>query len=122
LSGLTISSDTNCLQISGEVKYEFNWGDYASNWLATDLPAGFIVTPQGAFNVNDDDGANDWSSKVESWLKFVGTADSDFGPASATIKLKNVDEFASNGAAAAVRTGDDTGGDIIIDEAYVSIG
>src|SRR5690606_35617369 len=79
-------------------------------------------TPQGAFNVNDDDGANDWSSKVESWLKFVGTADSDFGPASATIKLKNVDEFASNGAAAAVRTGDDTGGDIIIDEAYVSIG
>ena len=28
LTGLTISSDNNCLQISGEVKYEFNWGDY----------------------------------------------------------------------------------------------
>ena len=29
LSGLTISSDTNCLQITGEVKYEFTWGDWA---------------------------------------------------------------------------------------------
>src|SRR3954463_1058751 len=28
ISGLTISSDTNCLQISGGVSYEFNWGDY----------------------------------------------------------------------------------------------
>ena len=28
LSGLTISSDTNCLQISGGVDYEFTWGDY----------------------------------------------------------------------------------------------
>lgn len=30
LSGLTISSDTNCLQITGEVNYEFEWGDYAT--------------------------------------------------------------------------------------------
>ena len=28
LSGLTISSDTNCLQITGEVKYKFTWGDF----------------------------------------------------------------------------------------------
>jgi hypothetical protein len=28
LSGLTISSDTNCLQITGSVQYEFLWGDY----------------------------------------------------------------------------------------------
>jgi hypothetical protein len=28
LSGLTISSDSDCLQISGEVRYEFQWGDY----------------------------------------------------------------------------------------------
>ena len=31
LSGLTISSDTNCLQISGGVEYEFTWGDYEGN-------------------------------------------------------------------------------------------
>ena len=31
LSGLTISSDTNCLQISGAVSYEFVWGDYKGN-------------------------------------------------------------------------------------------
>lgn len=28
LSGLTISSDDNCLQIGGSVTYEFQWGDY----------------------------------------------------------------------------------------------
>lgn len=28
LSGLTISSDTNCLQLSGGVTYEFQWGDF----------------------------------------------------------------------------------------------
>src|SRR5690554_8150329 len=28
LSGLTISSDTNCLQITGGVSYAFSWGDY----------------------------------------------------------------------------------------------
>ncbi len=126
LSGLTISSDTNCLQISGEVKYEFSWGDYAGNWLAVPLPAGFIVSPAGATNVIDNNGAgaltNDWSSKVESWLKFVGTADSDFGPASATIKLKNVDQWVVTNEAAPVAGGDHTGGNIVIDEAYVSIG
>ena len=31
LSGLTISSDTNCLQITGGVTYEFIWGDYQGN-------------------------------------------------------------------------------------------
>ena len=36
LSGLTISSDTNCLQISGGINYEFNWGDYRDVYVVTD--------------------------------------------------------------------------------------
>ena len=28
LSGLTISSDDNCLQITGDVKFEYDWGNY----------------------------------------------------------------------------------------------
>lgn len=31
LSSITLSSDTNCLQISGEVKYEFSWGNEAQD-------------------------------------------------------------------------------------------
>src|SRR5690606_11272622 len=34
ISGLTISSSDNCLQITGGVSYEFNWGDYdGTAWL-----------------------------------------------------------------------------------------
>jgi hypothetical protein len=116
ISGLTISSSDNCLQITGSVSYEFNWGDYnGAAWAVN-------TNHPGPINVPDNDGVDpltqDWNSKVESWLKFVGTASSDFGPASATIKLKNeskstvVNEFET----------EDTGFGVVIDEAYVSIG
>jgi len=92
ISGLTISSDTNCLQLSGGVNYEFNWGDYRNTTgglqLITDVP----------FDVSDfiEDGANplnadlnlDWQSKVEAWLTAVATSDTDFGPAKAIITIK----------------------------------
>jgi len=143
LSGLTISSDTNCLQISGEVKYEFQWGDYAANWNGGTNPA-WINSHAGGRNVMDNDSVvvggvtydNDWRSKVETWLKFVGTADSDFGPASATIKLKSLTDtvFTNEGYnAAGVYVGSTVGGDAttngagsngawIVDEAFVSVG
>lgn len=119
LSGLTISSDTNCLQITGGVTYEFNWGDYRGDYGVTDILGGIetrnAIAPDGVSPTEMD-----WNSKIEAWLKFVGTADSDFGPASVTIKLKEVD-------IARVRNevidpdGDDTGG-VVIDEAFVSVG
>lgn len=139
LSGLTISSDTNCLQISGEVKYEFAWGDYAGTF-----PGMGILAQAGARNVDDNNSVvvggstfdNDWRTKVETWLKFVGTADSDFGPAKATIKLKSFfDQVVTNEGydAAGVYVGPTVGGDAttngvgsngawIIDEAFVSVG
>jgi len=95
LTGLTISSDNNCLQITGEVKYEFNWGDYKGSQLVagTNTASGY-----DAFTIMDDDTYAigdrefDWGSKVEAYLTFTGTADTDVGPAKAVIKLKYIDE------------------------------
>lgn len=126
LSGLTISSDTNCLQITGEVKYKFTWGDYAGTAAADadidrggDLNAGFdggSVTWMAA-----DADENDWASRFDAWIKFVATADSDFGPAKAVLKLKEVNNRTVTNAGAAVVGSSDTGG-VVLDEAYVSIG
>src|ERR1700712_1527931 len=85
LSGLTISSDTNCLVITGKVSFEYDWGDYDPGRIY----ASFRNTNNGnLFTVLDPTTPLD-SNKgdVDAWLKFVGTSDSDFGPASATIKL-----------------------------------
>ncbi|WP_108462345.1 hypothetical protein [Devosia naphthalenivorans] len=118
LSGLTISSDTNCLQISGGVSYEFNWGDYRAP--EADVAYTFDSTRRTAYG----DEVGDWTSKVEAWLTFVGTASSDFGAAKAVITLKEVDftrtqeddvdpfDFDSDGEPDG----------LFIDEAYVSIG
>ena len=135
ISGLTISSADNCLAISGKVSYEFNWGDFNSNWFGAPAQAGVrsVIAPDFEVDAAGDEFNNDWNSKVEAWLKFVGTASSDFGPASATIKLKSVQHsvVANEGyrvvAPAVVATnegptaGDSTTG-FVIDEAFVSIG
>lgn len=116
ISGLTISSDTNCLAITGEVKYTFKWGDYADD-------SGVDVE----FDQYDDitwdagDGEYDWDSRVDAWIKFVATANSDFGPAKAVIKIKDVQQKTYTGDGPTSGTGSDTGGPIF-DEAYVSIG
>lgn len=86
LSGLTISSDTNCLQITGEVKYKFTWGDFSAN---AEVDAS-IPNNRGNVTFIQDDGATDWESRFDAWIKFVATADSDFGPAKAVLKLKQV--------------------------------
>lgn len=138
LSGLTISSDTNCLQITGEVKYKFTWGDYQD--------AAIIPTAAGDLGLGvAGDGLNDWQSRFDAWIKFVATADSDFGPAKAVLKLKQVqnrkvtDELPDGFVPATDLNADgdtldfgeaqvdggiggsDTDG-VVLDEAYVSIG
>src|SRR5690606_28622933 len=94
--------------------------------------------PAGA---EDPDANHDWESKVEAWIKFVATADSDFGPAKAVIKIKDLNQRVTvnehAGSFGGVTGwaffgpdpadddtfvgGDDTGG-AIFDEAYVAIG
>jgi hypothetical protein len=112
LSGLTISSDTNCLQISGKVSYEFVWGNFANDNpdlgtppVAT-LPAPGTVLAATQFGLRRIDapsslggavgaaiGNNDWESKVEALLKFVATSSSDFGPARVVLNLRQRDYY-----------------------------
>ncbi|WP_338723226.1 hypothetical protein [Devosia sp. XK-2] len=118
ISGLTISSADNCLQITGGVKYEFNWGDYRGAYVY----AGILG---GASNRDtmDNDGVSpselDWESQMEAWLKFVGTASSDFGPASVTLKLKEIQETRVQNET--LMATDDAKA-LTFDEAYVSVG
>jgi len=136
LSGLTISSDTNCLQISGEVKYQFDFGNFneshpiATTWLGL----GSVNVDQASSIPGTSN--NDWESRVQSYLKFVGTAGSDFGPASVVIKIKHDDRVRvrnggtvaggfNTGVGGAIPNGveqRETGSAIVLDEAYVQVG
>lgn len=118
LSGLTISSDTNCLQITGEVKYKFTWGDYR---LSPDFKRVDVETAAGDVSWPEGNGENDWQSRFDAWIKFVATADSDFGPAKAVLKLKEVDHARVDNEGGEFTGSSDTGG-VVLDEAYVSIG
>lgn len=139
LSGLTISSDSNCLQISGSIEYKFKWGDFSS----TDF-AGVFNSEYGVNNDNRSytvDAGNDytnWESILETHLNVIATADSDFGPAKAVIKLKQksdvttrwgTDATGSGGTQAGgsttsgyMSTEGDGGTNVYIDKAYVSVG
>ena len=146
LSGLTISSDTNCLQITGGVSYEFNWGDYrtavpyallpgnpwADNTVANPdfMVKGSTVTPAGATE------SVDYDSKVEAWIRVLAAADSDFGQAKAIIGLRQVERyrmrdggwaqtdstFAPAGTYQGVGVNTDSTQGIEVNEAYVSVG
>lgn len=125
LSGLTISSDTNCLQISGGVEYEFKWGNFAAGSLLVNTSEdGLASGTNGDFNVANDGGLAgselDWESKLKAWVKFVGTASSDFGPASAVIKLQQK-QYALVTNEGAVGSGTANAA-VVLDEAYVSVG
>jgi hypothetical protein len=105
LSGLTISSDDNCLVITGGVTFEYNIGDTEAS-----VPYQTFARTGNVVDYIQGNGALDSTADVDAWLKFVATADSDFGPATATIKLISED---NNGSS------DWTVG---IDEAWVGIG
>lgn len=134
LSGLTISSDTNCLQITGEVKYKFTWGDFVEEDVHVATPA------DGGLAWIGGNGEQDWRSRFDAWIKFVATADSDFGPAKAVLKLKQVTDARVDNEGVRYYGGSTTGdegsillpngntayvngpGSVVLDEAYVSIG
>jgi len=107
ISGLTISSETNCLKISGEVSYNFNYGQWDTGGAGSFyVPAGLI---SWGYNKNDEPGYV-LKSEVKAKLNFEATADSSFGPAKAVLKLV-ADYIDGNGS-----------NDVTVDEAYVSIG
>src|SRR5690606_4869192 len=92
ISGLTLSSSDNCLQITGGVSYEFAIGQFRDEAAV----AATVNKRQVAVGRTSGE---DWDSRVISWVKFVGTAASDFGPASATIKLKSDYRHRTHGSA-----------------------
>src|SRR6185437_3036595 len=128
LSGLTISSDTDCLQISGGVSYMFDWGDFKAGagigGTGTGLvktgddtfkiPVAGSATALGAGTATPINGATqatqqDWDSQMIAWLQVVGTADSDFGPAKVVIHMKS-EQYRHSANGYGWFDGDDTGG------------
>jgi hypothetical protein len=111
LTGLTVSSDTNCLQVSAEFYYEFHWGDYKGALPV--LNSGY----SGTIDWDDPDGgAADSDSWIDAYLKVVGTAPTDFGPARAVIEIYQYDYAeAQNGVGVPDAL-------LELDQAYVSIG
>ena len=139
LSGLTISSDTNCLQITGEVAYRFRWGDFhnqvggGNNPIVTGLNlsgnnvAGGAIGGGAAFNAIDGNGFIDWESQVTARLGLVATADSEFGPATAHITFfhnnDNTFRNTANPPGLPLLGANDTTywGGVAISEAWVSV-
>lgn len=131
LSGLTISSDTNCLQISGSVDYRLRFGNYRNGYDVANAYDG-AVDPIGTDSVTflGEVRDLDWDSRARAYLKAVAASSTDFGTARAVIGLRQVDEWrvqnegysnAVAGVPGAVAGGDHTNG-IQIEEAYVSVG
>ncbi|MHA6731128.1 hypothetical protein [Devosia sp. A369] len=129
LSGLTISSDTNCLQISGSVSYTFDYGNWngSENIARTPATASFGgVNADGIRNVDVSSAVNplsgsaqDWDSKVETFLKFVGTASSDFGPARVVINLRQRDYIRARDGITVTNTDNHA---LRAQDAYVQVG
>src|ERR1700761_7781631 len=69
LTGLTISSDDNCLVVTGGVTFEYDWGNYAPSPVY-----GSYSWDPGAntFTVLDPIGNTDSNQgDVDTWIKFA---------------------------------------------------
>lgn len=119
ISGLTISSADNCLQITGGVSYEFQWGNYNGEYVVAGILG--ATEERGAMEADGVAPSElDWKSDVDAWLQFVGTASSDFGPASVTIKLDVEGDPQIEVENEAIAS--DLGYDVLLDTAFVSVG
>lgn len=121
MSGLTISSDTNCLAITGKVNYRIEWGDYNGTALTVASGHDNYTVPdndQTAANVNMD-----WDSEMDAFLQFVAASESDFGTAKAVIKFDyDYDSDYNNEAVAASGNTASQSAGLRIEDAYVSVG
>ncbi|HHG89967.1 MAG TPA: hypothetical protein ENJ90_05760, partial [Devosia sp.] len=117
ISGLTISSDTNCLQITGGVNYDFTWGDYnLTTVYANNLLTGSSYTHMAPGGVPPFE--LDWNSTVEAWLRFEASADSSFGTAMAVIQIDYTNAYSVVNEGSTVATTVTFG----VGDAYVSVG
>ena len=127
LSGLTISSETNCLQITGGVDYRFRTGDYrglrsiASTYDGTfdDIGANSFV---GDDDDDGDDADNDYETRSRAFLQAVATSNTDFGPAAAVLGIRQIDEIRYINEGLSGFSNVDSSNGPVIDEAYVRVG
>lgn len=84
IAGITISSDDTCLQISGNISYEFQWGDYAPGVTSYN----YYGDGGNTGSILNENGTNDWRSRLEANLRFEATTATDAGPARATVLLR----------------------------------
>lgn len=94
ISGLTIASSDNCLAISGNVSFEYDVGDFWNGASGGAYTGNSVYGPGFArtgfaktATIPGADGTIDSNVDLDWWLKFVATANSDFGPATATLKI-----------------------------------
>ncbi|WP_116654337.1 porin [Pelagibacterium sediminicola] len=114
ITGLTIASSDTCLKISGEVSYNFQWGDYTGG------PAYTWAGGTAARTIDNSDGAADWRSRALAILKFEATTQTDAGAAKAVISLRHREGYINGTREAA---GDwSLANDLHVNEAYVSFG
>lgn len=84
ITGLTIASADTCLKISGSVSYEFHWGDYRDG-------AAWMSSGAGNRNYDDNNGLNDWRSRLETILRFEATTQTDAGAAKVHVGFRDRD-------------------------------
>lgn len=115
ISGLTISTDGACLLISGEVNYDFTWGDYTGG------PALINRSRDGNWSpVWGEDGINDWESRLRWELNFEATSETDFGNAVAVLTLEGDDRHRASAGVYNAANGADRNPRVT--NAYVSVG
>lgn len=111
-TGLTISSQSNCLTISGEVEYTFVWGDYDTDRHVID-----DLAYAGSYDIFIGDGRSDWESTTEFSLTTESRSESDYGRVRGVITIEGTDEIVVEDLAV-----DDTTSEVVLDEAYLAIG
>jgi hypothetical protein len=118
ITGLTISSESDCLVITGGVEYTFTWGDYTGD--GAPHADGYVWFDNIGWDSGD--GEYDWGSELDAWLQFAATSSTDFGKAKAVIKITNGADEVGYDSYSGGHYDEGVAGDLGFDEAYVSIG
>ncbi|MBJ7576758.1 hypothetical protein JHC09_02545 [Devosia sp. MC532] len=117
--GMTLASDTHCLQLRGGVSYELELGQFRDEVVIA-RTSHDTKLPVGLYGV-------DWNTKVKTWLKLVDVSETDFGPSRAVIQIGTEEEqkfwgsavgYTTDGPMASSRGSNE----LKIDEAFVEIG
>jgi hypothetical protein len=117
--GMTLASDSHCLQLRGGVSYELELGLFRDEVVIA-RTSNDTKLPVGLYGV-------DWNTKVRAWLKLIDVSETDFGPARAVIQLGSEEEQKFWGSAVGYTNDGPTASssgsnELKVDEAFVELG